>query len=466
MAFKVKIKNIGKLADAEIHIGDFTVFAGPNNTGKSFVSKLLYSLFNAMNANHAETHLNNLLEPVKLTLWNLMAQVRHDRGGYYSKAIHSWQSSMENKIKKLETLVTGASIDEFDNENIIFALISQTEQMQQIAADIPQSFLKTTDKRSRMDWDRLTTSLAELKEVLQQTNAEDFIVAGIEYEIRQNLIRNFQVPNISDLQREESRPSEVEVEDFSAFKLSHDEGLEFRIDRAWLKQLQEYSRVIYLESPVYWKLKPALEDIRDYPVRLFRDRERLSGVPGYFYDLSRALRFEYTGDMAFPDVYDNLTSEEIIGGRIAISETGDLSFRENGRNFSMPVTATGIANLGILALLIERKVLDEGTFLFIDEPEAHLHPAWQVIMAESLFELSRQGVNIAIATHSVDILKWLEVHEKKNPEDKQRIALNHFSATGVNQDHEENAEDDFETRMAEIKQELTKPFSDLYMEGL
>ena len=29
MAFKVKIKNIGKLADAEIHIGDFTVFAGP-----------------------------------------------------------------------------------------------------------------------------------------------------------------------------------------------------------------------------------------------------------------------------------------------------------------------------------------------------------------------------------------------------------------------------------------------------
>ena len=29
MAFKVKIKNIGKLADAEIHIGGFIVFAGP-----------------------------------------------------------------------------------------------------------------------------------------------------------------------------------------------------------------------------------------------------------------------------------------------------------------------------------------------------------------------------------------------------------------------------------------------------
>ena len=28
MAFKVKIKNIGKLEDAEVSIGQFTVFAG------------------------------------------------------------------------------------------------------------------------------------------------------------------------------------------------------------------------------------------------------------------------------------------------------------------------------------------------------------------------------------------------------------------------------------------------------
>ncbi len=468
MAFKVKITNIGKLADAEIHIGDFTVFAGPNNTGKSFVSKLLYSLFNAMNANHAETHLNNLLEPVKNTLWRLMAPVRHDRGGHYDKAIRSWQSSLDKKIKKLETLAKEASIEAFDNENIIFSFLSQIETIEQTAADVPQSFIKTMPKHVRTDWDRLTNSLTELKEELHRTGAEDFIVAGIGYEIRHNLILNFQVPNISDLQGKESRPSEVAVEDFGAFELSH-EGLGFGIDRAWIKQLQDYSRVLYLESPAYWKLKTALEDIRDYPGSRFMERERLSGVPGYFYDLGRALKFEYTGEMAFPDVYAKLTGEHVIGGRIAISETGDLSFRENGRNFSLPVTAMGIANLGILALLIERKVLDEGTFLFIDEPEAHLHPAWQVIMAESLFELSRQGVNIAIATHSVDILKWLEVRAKKNPEDEQRIALNHFSATGVNHfnaDNEDNAKDDFETKMAKIKQELTKPFSDLYLEGL
>lgn len=458
MAFKVKIKNIGKLADAEIHIGDFTVFAGPNNTGKSFVSKLLYSLFNAMNANHAETHLYNLIEPVKFDSFMISrgSRMRSD------EAIHLWQSSIRNESKKLETLVKETSVDELDET--ISDLISQIQKIEQIATDIPQSL----SKREQAYLDSLTNSLTELQGKLHQTNAEDFIVDGIVSEIRQNLIRNFQVPNISDLQGEESRPSEVEVEDVGAFELSH-EGLGFRIDRSWLEQLQDYSRVIYLESPVYWKLKTALEDIGDYPISRFRNRERLSGVPGYFYDLGRALKFEYTGKMAFPDVYTKLTGEEVIGGRIAISETGDLSFRENGRDFSLPVTATGVANLGILALLIERKVLDEGSFLFIDEPEAHLHPAWQVIMAESLFELSRQGVNIAIATHSVDILKWLEVRTKKNPDDKRLIALNHFSATGVNQfnaDNEDNAEGDFETKMGAIMHELTTPFSDLYLEGL
>ena len=126
----------------------------------------------------------------------------------------------------------------------------------------------------------------------------------------------------------------------------------------------------------------------------------------------------------------------------------------------MPVTAMGVANLGILALLIERKALDENALIFIDEPEAHLHPAWQVVMAEALFELSRQGANVVIATHSVDILKWLEVHAKKNPEDTELIALNRFPVNCSEVD------EDFETKMGNLKQELTKPFSDLYLEGI
>ena len=57
MTFSLNIKNFGKLTDAEIIVNRFTVLAGPNNTGKSTVSKLLYSVFDGVNADHASIYL-------------------------------------------------------------------------------------------------------------------------------------------------------------------------------------------------------------------------------------------------------------------------------------------------------------------------------------------------------------------------------------------------------------------------
>lgn len=474
MSFNVEIKNIGKLADAELRIGRFTVFAGPNNTGKSFVSKLLYSLFDAMNANPAETYMDHLVRPVEDALEMMQTWVNEKTEFRSTQTI--LRGAMLPESYGLKEIVKDASIDELDQ--IIPRLISQTKKMQEMAKNISQSFEsedeqgpaassfydKPPSSQERL-WkkvalENMRRSLDELQETLNQTNPRNFIAAGIQHKIEENLIKNFQVSSLSDLRGDENVPSKFNVENFGSFEFSNGE-IRFDIEVSRIKQLQQHSKVIYLESPVYWKLKNALEDINSSPGFFGRaGRERLTGVPGYFYDLARALKFQYTGEMAFPDVYKRLTGSDVIGGKITISETGELSFQENGRNFSLPVTAMGIANLGILALLIERKVLDKGSFLFIDEPEAHLHPAWQVIMAETLFGLSRQGVNVVIATHSADILKWLEVHVKKNPDDEQLVTLNQFPANG------RKVDEDFETRMAEIKQELTKPFSDLYLEGL
>ena len=53
MDLELKIKNFGPIDEANIQVCQFTVFAGPNNTGKTFVSKMLYSILSARNANHA-----------------------------------------------------------------------------------------------------------------------------------------------------------------------------------------------------------------------------------------------------------------------------------------------------------------------------------------------------------------------------------------------------------------------------
>ena len=236
---------------------------------------------------------------------------------------------------------------------------------------------------------------------------------------------------------------------------------------SWPSKPMDFSTIIYLESPIYPKLMKVLNSLElDRPLSFHsRRRTELSGVPGYIFNLVELLKKDYVGEIAFPQVYKKLTDAEIMGGQLTFTDAGDILFQENGNHYPLSITATGIANIGVLSLLIERKVLDKGSLIFVDEPEANLHPAWQVFLAESLFELARQGVHVVIATHSLEFLKWLEVHIKNNPEDKEFVALNQFPM--LNQPILDNIEPyDFESVLTSIMSELTQPFAKLYIEGL
>ena len=445
MSFQVKIKNIGKLADADIRIGDLTVFAGTNNTGKSFVSKLLYSLFDAMNPKHIANCVRTIVDQLPLALISPESE-------FFSG--HADLASLAVTAKKLEDLLHNYRDGNFKKLDVTWLDI--LEQLGKLEENLNLSIQKTKEKKEELP--PSLTNFVSRKNALLEIGFRTYTATCIGKKIQESLIGNFQVSQLFNLQKEKDKESEVDIHNFGKIELLY-EGIEFDMSGYCLHR--DYSDVIYLESPFYWKLKNALEIIEDpYDSIAKMGRKRLIGVPEYFYDLARALKFQYTGDMAFPDVYERLISKDVIGGKMVLSETGDLLFREKGRQFPMSLTANGVANIGVLALLIERKVLDKGTFLFIDKPEAHLHPAWQVLMAEALFDIAKQGARVVIATHSPDIIKWLEVHAKENPEDKKLIALNQFPIKS-------NAEDmDFEIKIDRIKQELTKPFASLYIKGL
>ena len=461
MDLKLKIKNIGKLSDATIRIGRFTVFAGPNSTGKSFVSKSLYSIFDAANANLVEVYIKSITLPIKNYLRGFL--ILDQPNSYILRSFYG-------EIARMESACEDFSIEDIEGLDEITHLFSDSvknmhEKFPAVRSVVESSPVQQAplfpDSSVKEDFiNGLKEYLNKLQYLLNNTGLKEAISSGLDQKIKENLIQNFQVPNLSDLSGDTSVPSEVDIENLGKVELSN-EKLKFEIGYSGLSKLQQYSKVIYLESPVYWKLKNALEGIRLSPRFRYSHREQISGIPGYFYGLASALMHQYSGGMDFPEIYDKLTGKDILGGKIVISDSGDLSFQENDRSFSLPVTALGVANLGILALLIERKVLDKGSFIFIDEPEAHLHPAWQVVMAETLFELAKGGANVVIATHSADILKWLEVHIKKNPSDEGMVALNKFPVNGDDADDQ-----DFSDKMAAIKQELTRPFAKLYTAGL
>ena len=442
MSFSVRIKNFGKLSEAKFRIDKFTVFAGPNNSGKSFVSKMLYSIFNGMRGNHAETYLLKLIKDTDIDSRYILD--RH------------FDHELNDELDKLTRIIRDYPLRNLkDIEYVSDKLVSQIKKILE-----ELRLFKNSKKKSRLkSTSRMIKIFTEMETKLNELDANAIISRGMELELKQNVINNFQVERLSLLATKENLPIEIDIQYLGNFKFFK-ERISWDERDAWIDPLQRYSNLIYLESPLYWKLKFALEVSRLGLYRFLypRRRQALSGVPQYFYDLVNAIKIDYTEDIAFPNLHKKLT-KKFIGGKMEISKDGEISYRENGRSYSLAITATGVANLGFLALLIERKVIDQSAFVFIDEPEAHLHPAWQVIMAETLFELSKKGVHVVIATHSVDIMKWLDVHVQKNQDDKKLVALNQFSSGTSDNDN-------FEDKITAIKQELIKPFSDLYLDGL
>ena len=383
----LKVKNFGKIDEAEIDIGNFTVLAGANNTGKSFVLKLLYSLLSPMNVQSTLDGQRSRADSLKSAAWH--SPRRRD----------SSTGMIDRKAYEMETIFASVSEDGAD------------------------------------EW--------------------KFVQAELKDRVEMNLVRNFQVSRVYELKGDPGEDLEANVDDLLRMIVSEKS---FELDVGWsaFAAFDGIVNAVYLESPIYWKLAAALRDAR---ASRGDTRELLTGIPEYFYDLVDSLAFEYSGEMAYPEVYGSLVGSDVLNGRISISKLGEMSFRENGSNRPLRMTSAGAANVGVLALLIERKVVDRGTMLFVDQPEAHLHPSWQVVMAEALFDLARNGVRVVVATHGLDILKWLEVRIEKHPEDERLVALNRFPNPA-------RTEDGFKLKIAKIKQELSKPFADLYLEGV
>ncbi|MGC9051705.1 AAA family ATPase [Pyrobaculum sp.] len=65
---------------------------------------------------------------------------------------------------------------------------------------------------------------------------------------------------------------------------------------------------------------------------------------------------------------------------------------------------SGYAELAPLGLLLRYGVLKRGVLAVVEEPEAHIHPAMQVKVADLLADLAAEGIYFIITTHSDYIL--------------------------------------------------------------
>ncbi len=445
MNFEVKIENFGPIQKARIQVGRFTVFAGPNNTGKTFVSKMLYSILSAINANHVQVFFGMMTDIIE-------SDLRHyERTGLAVEERHLLE--IRKALEKIDSVLR----ETFPSHPVK----KESDWLREIQPELKTEIEKIESHfqilRNNVKTKRQFPVFEASSDLLRSLLGEVDSVVGIgeRFKFIQNVQGNFQTSDLSELKGGADFSLRFSVEGVGELR-EEENRLNFTFSRQIAQSLQPFSEAFYLESPIYWKLKSALESIKLDSRSFFRT---LNGVPDYFYDMVVALRRERTEHPLHPfaGIYENLNTA--INGRISLNEAGNLEFQQNKKPISLSLTSGGVANMGILALLVERGALDRGSFLFIDEPESNLHPAWQVEMAKFLFELARQGINVVVSTHSMTFLKWIEVQVKGKPEDRELVKLNKFPP-----DAQWNH--DMDAVMTEVKQSLTKPFSDLYIEGL
>ena len=81
----------------------------------------------------------------------------------------------------------------------------------------------------------------------------------------------------------------------------------------------------------------------------------------------------------------------VIEGEFKVSED-NLQFVEHGFHKPVPLSSVsaGIKTFLIIKRLLELGEIKERGILILDEPEIHLHPAWQLKFAEILVLLQKE----------------------------------------------------------------------------
>ena len=107
--------------------------------------------------------------------------------------------------------------------------------------------------------------------------------------------------------------------------------------------------------------------------------------------------------------------DDTLGSDIELFEIGNNTGKAfENKGLSIDSLSSGMKTFYLIKSLIDNGTIVQNGALILDEPEVHLHPDWQVTLAEIIVLLQREMVlHILINTHSPYFLRAIDVFSKK-----------------------------------------------------
>ena len=134
-----------------------------------------------------------------------------------------------------------------------------------------------------------------------------------------------------------------------------------------------------------------------------------------FYDLANSLGKLVPKNRVLEIFEENILEdlEKILGGKIILEQDRFYLLEKDGNKRDITLVAEGVRKLGTIFHLLANGTIEKGSVVFWDEPESNLNPKFIRYVAKILLELEKAGIQIFIATHSLFMVKEIEILRKK-----------------------------------------------------
>ncbi|MEZ4659687.1 MAG: AAA family ATPase [Caldilineaceae bacterium] len=206
--------------------------------------------------------------------------------------------------------------------------------------------------------------------------------------------------------------------------LIDDQKIHFSFSPSAARNVGDASKIVNPRRDTLALFLPPKEILSLTPIiKRSRLQDQLFGFDDTYLDLAIALEGEPTKGRTHANLAQaRRMLSDLFSGRLEQSGDG-WKFRDGNAQYSIHVTAEGIKRLALIDRLIGNRSLTSGSVLFIDEPEAMLHPKAIIDFMEILHLLSSQNIQVFMASHSYFVLKALYVIAKRESLNIQILSL-------------------------------------------
>lgn len=370
---KLKVENLGYIKNGEIELGDLTIIAGKNNTGKTYLSYTIFCI------------LDLFLSKIELT----SADFSKDKkviinSEFFKRQILAFPKKFNSEINDLFAVEQN-----FFKEPLLEIILNAEEMFdffKQKITTINKPYLEDLRREGfnvfvEFESGDIVLSLKGSNPILGKMNMT-FLEEAIISEYIKIIMKNFIKPFAITSERTGISLFYKEL-DFTTISLLRLLKKQF----AQTKDKINTNNIRFLFNNISANYAHPIKNNIDI-IRKLSDIKTLSILKN---------------NKEILHLWKNL-----LGGKFLVSkDNDDIYFVTNKKNM-VPLYISSSASKSLLLLdFFIKKIADENSILIIDEPELNLHPEAQRYMARVLVQLVKAGIKVIITTHSDYIIREL-----------------------------------------------------------